>query len=253
MPMHYPPLADGTFRYGDPPRPLPSPVPGPDPAGPAAPPSPLQHEQFPAPRPLQPEQSSPPNSLHHGPPPPGSPPGTGPPVSETPRRRGGSGGTAAAAIIGGLALVVVAVLVFALFGSDSGRGAGAPVRGPLPPQAAPAPDRAPGASFTAEGRFTVMSSAGEPVSGDGSGCDLPDSLSDLGEGTRITLSGGISSTIGSTLLAYDNGDLSSCTFTFTFDEVPSGVALYLIEIPGRGQLTYTEDELRAGIDITLGR
>ena len=30
MPMHYPPLSDGTYRYGDPPRPLPSPVPGPD-------------------------------------------------------------------------------------------------------------------------------------------------------------------------------------------------------------------------------
>ena len=34
MPMHYPPLADGTYRYGDRPRPLPSPVPGPDPSEP---------------------------------------------------------------------------------------------------------------------------------------------------------------------------------------------------------------------------
>ena len=29
MPMHYPPLADGTYRYGDRPRPLPSRCPDP--------------------------------------------------------------------------------------------------------------------------------------------------------------------------------------------------------------------------------
>lgn len=248
MPMHYPPLADGAYRVGDPPRPLPSPVPGPDPTGseptgsdPAAPTALQPHHQY--------SQQD-----HRHEPPPGGPPGTGTPDDDAHRDRGTNGGAAAAAIIGGLALVVVAVLVFALFGpgSDSGRGAD-PVRGPLPPQAAPAPDRPPGGSFTVEGRFTVMSSPGEPVSGDGSGCELPVSLSDLGEGTRISLIGGISDTIGSTLLSYDSGDLSSCTFTFDFEEVPSGVAFYLIEIPGRGQLTYTEDELRAGIDITLGR
>ena len=29
--------------------------------------------------------------------------------------------------------------------------------------------------------------------------------------------------------------------------------LAMVELPGRGQLTYTEGELRAGVDITLGR
>ncbi|AWH96592.1 hypothetical protein A6048_15090 [Dietzia psychralcaliphila] len=154
-----------------------------------------------------------------------------------------------------MALVVVVVLGFALFGpgADSGRGPTDQLRGPLPPQAAPPAERPPGALFTVEGRFTVMSSPGEPVSGDGSGCDLPVTLSDIGEGTRITLTEGVYTTLGSTVLAYDGGDLSSCTFTFDFGEIPSGAPFYLIEIPGRGQLTYTEDELRAGVDITLGR
>ena len=83
--------------------------------------------------------------------------------------------------------------------------------------------------------------------------DLLDTLTDIGEGTVITISEGASATVGAATLAYDAGDLSSCTFTFDFDEVPAGAAFYLIEIPGRGQLTYTEDELRTGVDITLGR
>ncbi|MDX2356232.1 hypothetical protein [Dietzia sp. PP-33] len=235
MPMHYPPLPDGTYRYGDPPRPLPSPVPGPDGTQPDT---------------TQPDTTQP-DTTQPGPPPPDWRPNSGPPTEDAPRDGRGSGRSAAAAIVGGLALVVVAVLGFALFGpgSDSGRGPDYP----LPPQAAQPPERPPGASFSVEGRFTVMSSPGEPVSGDGSGCDMPLTLSDIGEGTRITLSEGVASPIGSTVLAYDGGDLSSCTFTFDFGEVPGGAPIYMIEIPGRGQLPYTEDELRAGVDITLGR
>ncbi|MBB1025684.1 hypothetical protein G6019_14865, partial [Dietzia sp. DQ12-76] len=206
----------------------PSPVPGPDPAEQA----PHPHERH--------EQSG-----SHPP----SGPGGGPGGERS------SGRTAAAVIVGGLALVVVVILGLALVGpgSDSGTGPADSPRGPLPPQAWQAPERAPGGLFDVEGRFTVMSSPGEPVSGDGSGCDLPLTLSDIGEGTRITLSQGVSTPLGSTMLAYEGGDLSSCTFTFDFGEVPSGAPFYLIEIPGRGQLTYTEDELRAGVDITLGR
>ena len=233
MPMHYPPLADGTYRYGDPPRPLPSPVPGPEATGPEATGQHLQHE----------------------PTPPDGRPGYGAPPADYPPSARTSGRTAAAVIVAGLALVVVVVLGFALSGpgSDSGNGPTDQVRGPLPPQAWQAPERAPGELFDVEGRFTVMASPGEPVSGDGSGCDLPVTLSDIGEGTRITLTEGVSTTLGSAMLAYDGGDLSSCTFTFDFGAVPSGAPFYLIEIPGRGQLTYTEDELRAGVDITLGR
>ncbi|GAA1053757.1 hypothetical protein [Dietzia natronolimnaea] len=234
MPMHYPPLPDGTYRYGDPPQPLPSPVPGPDPSDTPMPGTPMPETPMSGPHP---------NGQHPPAPPEGDPQG-----DRT------SGRTAAAVIIGGLALVVVVVLGLALTGpgSDPGGPTDAP-RGPLPPQAWQAPERAPGELFDVEGRFTVMSSPGEPVSGDGSGCELPVTLSDIGEGTRITLTEGVSTTLGSTMLAYDGGDLSSCTFTFDFGAVPSGAPFYLIEIPGRGQLTYTEDELRAGVDITLGR
>lgn len=241
MPMHYPPLADGTYRYGDPPRPLPSPIPGPDP-GPTG-----------QPLPGQPLSAGPPGQPLPGQPLPIGGTGHGPPPGGAPRVARPRGAAAAAAIVGGLALVVVVILGLALFGpgADPGPGPVGTLGGPSIPEAAP-PGRA-GATFTVEGRFTVVASPGEPVSGDGAGCDLPVTLSDIGEGTPVTLSEGAYASIGSTVLAYGGGDLSSCTFTFGFDEVPSGAATYLIEIPGRGQLPYTEDELRAGVDITLGR
>lgn len=236
MPMHYPPLGDGTYRVGDPPRPLPSPAPGPDPVS---------------------STTGPPHGPHHEPGPPlaDGRSGHGPLPGDAPGEKRAVGALAAAAIIGVLGLVVVVVLGLAMFGpgSDSGSAPTDAARGVLLPQAGSAPDRSPGVSFSVEGRFTVVTSPGEPVFGDGSGCELPVSLSDLGEGTEITISEGVFATLGTATLAYDGGDLSSCTFTFDFAEVPAGSALYLIEIPGRGQLTYTEAELRAGVDITLGR
>jgi len=232
MPMHYPPLSDGTYRYGDPPQPLPSPVPGPDPSD-----TPDASDT--------PTASAADATSYHLPyPPPGEDPG---------QRR--SGVAAAAAIIGVAALVVVVVLGLALFGPGSGRGPGSGPQGI--PSAGSQPGGSPGipgsATFTVEGRFTVIATPDDPVSGDGSGCRLPVSLSDIGEGTAISLTRATGTLLGTDTLAYDGGDLSSCTFTFEFVDVPAAAGVYLIELPGRGQLTYTEEELRAGIDITLGR
>lgn len=233
MPMHYPPLADGTYRYGDAPRPLPSPVPGPDPGqGPTPPAAGL----------------TPPTGFVQGPPGDGSSPAA--PIDQRPR----NGAAAAVAIVGGLALVVVAVLVFAVFGTggDPARTPD-PLRGPLA-QGDLLPVPAPGAgAFAVDGTFTVVSAPGEPVSGTRTGCDMPVSLSDIGEGTTLTLVESDTGRESSSMLAYEGGDLSSCTFSFRFPEVSPGGSLYLIELPGRGQLVYTEDELRAGVEISLGR
>ena len=235
MPMHYPPLADGTYRYGDTPQPLPSPVPGPDPFTPTA--------------------------MSQGQPPPNSPPHAGPgfpgdgPPPEAPTEKPRSNGpVAAVAIVGGLALVVVAVLGFGLFGTDPDRGSSTDtLRGPFP-QSNPLPEQSPGAgAFTVNGTFTVVATPGEPVSGNSTGCDMPASLSDIGEGTTLTLLESDTGRSVKSRLAYEGGDLSSCAFTFEFPDVSPGGALYMIELPGRGQLVYSEDELRAGVDISLGQ
>lgn len=252
MPMHYPPLADGTYRYGDAPRPLPSPVPGPeyDPAHPP-PDGPQPADQRPAGQPATalPYQSGPPHQfdpqprsgpLHQADPP------------DAPPEQDDSGGTrpkgtvAAASIVGGLGLVVVAILGTALFVVSGRDRVELPTSASVPGPAATGP-------FTVEGRFTVVSSPDAPVSGDRDGCDLPASLSDIGENTEITLVDGLQNSLGTTNLAYGEGDLYSCTFTFEFADVPAGLSLYSLGLDGRGQLAYTETELRNGIDITLGR
>lgn len=240
MPMHYPPLSDGTYRYGDEPRPLPSPVPGPDRAvGPG-----FHH---------WPGHSAVPGAA------PGSDaghfsgtPASGPPL-ETPREQPRSRGpVVAAAVVGVLSVAAAAVLGFAFFGPDAGPDRGSSeLRGPFP-QAGPAPGNRSG-DLDVEGTFTVVSSPGEPVSGDVTGCDMPGSLADIREGTVISLYEADTLRVTTDELVYDGGDLASCTFTFSFPGVASGSSAYLIELPGRGQLGYTEDELRAGVDITLGK
>ena len=258
MPMHYPPLSDGTYRVGDHPRPLPSPVPGPDPVhGPGAPAgvAPGQQGQLP----YLASQGDPggPGSFGGWP---GGAPGNGPtdggasdgPPPETTGMWSRSRGTVAAtAVVGVLALAAVAVLGVAFFGPDSDS-----VRGPSDPlapypQAGPAPGGESG-RLDVSGTFTVVSSPGEPVSGTIAGCEMPISLADIREGTSISLHEADTSRVTTDQLAYDGGDLASCTFTFTFTGVTPGGSKYLIELPGRGRLDYTEDELRAGVDITLG-
>lgn len=250
MPMHYPPLADGTYRYGDDPRPLPSPVPGPDPIVPGAMP-PGHPPHHPTGQGAPPPHGPPPNSLPHAGP---GIPGEGhPPEAPTGKTRS-NGTLAAVAAVGGLVLVVVAVFGLGLFGTGSDRGTPTDtLRGPLP-QSDPGQDPVPGTGvFTVDGTFTVVATPGEPVSGTSTGCDMPVSLSDIGEGTTLTLIERDTGQATRSMLTYDGGDLSSCTFTFEFPDVSPGGSLYMIELPGRGQLAYSEDELRAGVDISLGR
>lgn len=283
MPMHYPPLANGTYRYGDAPQPLPSPTPGPDPQPPGMSGYAARGDAIPdataqgaTPQGAMPQDQPASAALPYGPTPQGGHPSQQPPphfpqpnslpqhllghpgggpAPEAPTEQTRSRNTVAAvAILGGLTLVVVALLGVYFFGPGSDRGGSVDtLRGPLsqgqlPPQQLPATDE-----FTAEGTFTVVASPGESVSGDRNGCDMPGSLSDIGEGTTLTLLEADTGRSATSMLTYDGGDLTSCTFTFEFPDVSPGGSIYMIELPGRGQLVYTEDELRTGIDISLGR
>lgn len=277
MPMHYPPLSDGTYRYGDPPQPLPSPEPGPepfpDPASPFAGAQPMAAPQGQAGQTGQPGQPALPYQGQPAPPQgqptppygmspqeptgpwrPGGPAGLahpGTPASSTLASTSGSRGPlVAVAAIGVFALVVVVIFGLSLLGGDddSTPAAQNPFGRSDPPP--PIPDSG---EFTVDGTFTVVSTRADPVSGDRTSCDLPLSLSDIGEGTTITLRESGIGVEARTKLAYSGGDLSSCTFTFEFPDIEPGGTLYRIELPGRGQLVYTEDELRAGVDITLGQ
>ncbi|MFL0577741.1 hypothetical protein ACH0BZ_00010 [Dietzia sp. 179-F 9C3 NHS] len=235
MPMHYPPLSDGTYRVGDPPQPRPSPVPGPDPVSAPAP----GHHQH--------------GQLHPAGPPPLGPPADGTPTGDDARPERSPGLHAAIAAGSVFAVVAVVALGLALFGGTD-RETTDPITWPAFPSSVPSGDPAPGASeFPAGGTFVVTSSPGEPVSGDAETCSLPVTLSDIGEGTLITLLDATRAPITESMLSYDGGTSSSCTYTFGFEGVPAGESFYVVEIQGRGQLVYTERELRDGVDITLGR
>ena len=220
MSSHYPPLANGAYRYGDPPQPLPSPVPGP------------------------PE-----------PPPPGDPvPGwSGPPVPATPAAVGprpGSGSAlrwalpvAVAAAVAFLALAAVTALVLGSSG-DAPTGRSTLSTGTLLPS--------PGTPFSVPGDLTIETAPGETVTGTMSGCELPASLADLDEGSRLELFSADGRMVSEAFLRYDAGEPGYCRFTFEFPAVPPGVGPYQLRMRGRGSVTYPESELLGGIELALG-
>ena len=243
MPMSYPPLDNGAYRYGDPPAPRPSPVPGPDPHAP--PPGPRPHVGAPGWTPAPPRPPHADETFGHYPAPPGPHPDFGAPA---PRRQ-----LPFALAAGGVALVVVVFLgAFLLGGSDdsdptalpdrSGSGSGAP------PSASSGSGGRSG-HFDVHGTFRIDSAPGLSVSGDRTSCTLPASLSDIHEGTIVLLTAGSSTATGT--LAYDGGTASDCTFSFDLTDVPAGRSTYGIRILGHGSLTFTEAELRDGPKITL--
>lgn len=250
MTLQYPPLANGAYRYGDPAAPLPSPVPGPPPHGvPTGPPPPASTgfagpgQAAPGPNGVAGPGQAPPAGAWPELPWEGRPVWDGPPV---PRRRRLSAGTGAATGIALLALVGV-VAVGAVRHADREP---APSRSTGVPRV-PRADTQPPADLPASGTFLVNSSPGSAVSGDESGCRLPPSLSDIGPGTPVVLRTPAGESLASTRLDYSAGGPEHCEFSFRF-LVPSGEPVYLLEIPGRGSVPFAEDELREGVQITLG-
>lgn len=45
----------------------------------------------------------------------------------------------------------------------------------------------------------------------------------------------------------------ACKFNFALDDVPSGKNFYSVEISHRGALEYSEDDLTAGIELSIGK
>lgn len=250
MPMSYPPLDNGAYRYGDPPAPRPSPVPGPDPYAPppgpyaGAPGRPPSHPWRP-----HPSEAFTPYPAAPGPPgdvgAPGPHPAFGAPA---PRRQ-----LPFALAAGGVALVVAVFIgAFLLGGSDDPDPTALPDRSTsgsgAPPSARSGPG-GPSGPFDVHGTFRIESAPGLSVSGDRRSCTLPPSLSDIHEGTPVLLTAGGATSRGT--LAYDGGTGSDCTFSFDLSDVPDGRSTYGLRIIGHGSLTFTEAELRDGPKITL--
>lgn len=225
MAMHYPPLANGAYRVGDPPQPFPPSRPGPEQSARLAPgglywdgmPRPAQPPQFPfQQQPAPPVQAAPP--AQPMPPQPMPPQGSGP----QPKR----GLIAVGATAG---VVAVSALAFALVPGDQFS-----------------------AVDTFQSRGTLTISAPGALGGT-SECILPPGLDAIPNAQVTAQTGDPLSQVAAAPIQYQDGTLGECTFTFSLDEVPAGQPAYLVSLQGHGQLDYTEQEMRDGVDIVIER
>lgn len=241
MAMQYPPLANGAYRVGDPPQPFPPSRPGPEqsprlaPGGlywdgmprPAAPP---QYQQVAPPQYPQPQQVP----QFQGPPQfPQQPPGLGAmgpfgaPLDMPPQPPQRSRWLAAAAITAGV--VVLSGVAFALAPGDQFSGAD---------------------TFEAQGVLTLSAPAALGGTAD---CILPPDLEDISASQVTVQTGDPLSQVAASSIRYQDGGLGKCTFTFDLEDVPADQPAYLVTLEGHGELNYTEEEMRDGVDIIIER
>ena len=99
--------------------------------------------------------------------------------------------------------------------------------------------------FTAEG--TLLLDHGCYTGGSGYG--------DIVRGTQVTVTaGGQTVALGALGSGTSIGDIRDgmCTFPLAIPNVPGGHDFYLVEVSHRGGISYTEEEMRSGVHVTLG-
>jgi hypothetical protein len=91
-------------------------------------------------------------------------------------------------------------------------------------------------TFTATGTFTILGSC----SGWGYG--------DIHDGTEVQVTDDAGKVVAYGHLA----SAGSCRWTFTVKDVPVGQKIYGVTVSHRGTIHFSEDEMRSGIDLSLG-
>ena len=222
MAMHYPPLANGAYRVGDPPQPFPPSRPGPEQSARLAPGG-LYWDGMP--RPAQPPQFA--FQQHPAQAPmPAAPPQQPPAPPQEPGPRPQRGLIAVGATAG---VVAVSALVFAVVPGDQFSSV---------------------ETFESRGTLTISAPV---ILGGTSDCILPPGLEDVTNSRVSVQTGDPLSQVAEAPIQYQDGTLGECTFTFSLDEVPAGQPTYLVSLQGHGQLDYTEQEMRDGVDIIIER
>ncbi|WP_333618569.1 hypothetical protein [Dietzia sp.] len=282
--MSYPPLANGSYRVGDPPQRFPSAVPGPSAspnlapggvygyalAGPAAPPAPQVGIPGGAPSGAPGGQDT---VQQPGPvpvyPPAGYAPTTAPPSGFAPNAAASSGSPPN--IAPPSASGTPATPVFPA-------GNIAPAWGAPPASLPPQPTgkrnllialggagvvalvvaailfivpRETGGSggISAQGVLEIDS----PVAvGGHETCYVPPSLEPAVGGDVEILSGQSAEVVARSPFVYSDGSLGHCTFTFDYSGVPEGAAPYAVRLSDFGVVDLSEQEVRDGISVVLG-
>ncbi|MGV1036750.1 MAG: hypothetical protein ACOYD0_06950 [Candidatus Nanopelagicales bacterium] len=158
-----------------------------------------------------------------------------PPV---PQRR--ISGTLIAILIGVAALVALGVLAVGLTifsGSGGIAGVGTP------------------AGFTSSGTFTLIdtSTSYSGITSTGSTCEGRGGYSDIHAGTQVVVKSASGEVLATgSLTGGTPAGMTACTFSYSVGPIPGGQANYGMTVSQRGDLYYSEAELKDGPDLSLG-
>ncbi|GAB3424442.1 hypothetical protein [Flindersiella endophytica] len=108
------------------------------------------------------------------------------------------------------------------------------------------------AAFTVSGTFTVEAATAAMTSADGGGCWTDDGYDDIDSGTQVVVRDRHGTTMAIGELGAAERDGSNCAFSFVVSEVPAGKGIYRIEVSHRGELEYTEEQIRTHLELELG-
>lgn len=107
--------------------------------------------------------------------------------------------------------------------------------------------------FTLTGTLQLNSdsitTSGLPI---GYKCAGEGGYTDIGPGTALTVSDETGKLLAKGAIESSYGQSGACTLTFKIYNVPGGATFYKVEVSHRGQMSYTEAEAKAGIDLSLG-
>lgn len=86
-------------------------------------------------------------------------------------------------------------------------------------------------------------------------CEGRRGFGDIQEGAAVTVKNQDGTTVGTGRLGEGERASSTsrvCSFPFTVESVPAGNKFYEVEVSRRGGLTYSEEEARQPLTLTLG-
>jgi hypothetical protein len=76
--------------------------------------------------------------------------------------------------------------------------------------------------------------------------------SDLGPGTAVTVADESGTLLAKGTVDSSLGENTWCVFDFNIKDVPAGAKFYKVQISHRGEMSYTEQEARGRVEISLG-
>ena len=103
---------------------------------------------------------------------------------------------------------------------------------------------------TISGTFDVVDSDEYAYESDGSYCEGEGGYGDINGSTQVVVTNGDGDSITRTELGAGTVDGVSCHFEFSF-EVTEGEEMYVVAVGDRGESTYTFDELKEGLALSL--